>query len=288
MWRAVALVVSRGRAADVAAALVEAGASGAQEDWLPGEAPPPRQPWDRGAPAPLPARAVVRGWFEDPDVAAVDALAAALLAGDPHAGGPEWEEVAEVDWEAEWRASVRPIQASPRIVVAPPWEAPDGAVIIEPGQGFGTGDHPTTRLALAAIDRLADEVSTVLDVGCGSGVLAIAAARLGCAARGVDVDPAAVADSRANAARNGLDLPFDTTPVDELVGQWELVVANVHAEVLVVLADALIARTGRWLVLGGVLADRESLVTDRFDERLERVHREQAGDWVGLVYRVRG
>lgn len=266
---------------DVSDRLFALGASGLQEDHLPGEAPPVRQPWDTGRMPKPPSRVLLRAWFEDPDRPAVEAAV--------RGAAPElrWEEVVEVDWEAAWRASVRPLVISPRLVVAPPWDAPEGAVLLEPGQGFGSGEHPTTRQALAALDALADTVSTALDVGSGSGILALAAARLGLRARGVDVEESAVADARANAARNGLDVPFSTTPVADLTEPADLVLANLHAELIVKLRADLLRLTGQWLVLAGILADREDKVRAVLDPALELAHREQDGEWVSLRYRRR-
>lgn len=285
-WQELRLVVSTGRKERWSAALHDAGAAGVQEDWLPGEAPAPRQPWDTGPAAPEPERALLRGWFEAPDEAAITASLATLIASDPHCGGAEWAPVEEVDWEASWRESFQPLRISERLVVCPPWQPEPGALLIEPGRGFGTGDHPTTRLALHAVDRLVQPGQTVLDVGAGSGILALAAAKFGARAFGIDIDPEAVRDAIEQAERNGLEVPFDTTPLAEVEGTWDLVLANVHAEMLVRLADDLVARTGDLLVLGGILADREHLVHEAFDHRLNLIERFTDEDWVGLTYQV--
>jgi ribosomal protein L11 methyltransferase len=121
-------------------------------------------------------------------------------------------------------------------------------------------------------------------VGCGSGVLALAAAKLGLEARGTDVDEPSVRDAARNARANGLVATFDSTPVHELDEPADLVLANLHAELIVRLAPELIRLTGHWLVLAGVLADREPLVK-RALAPLELVHREQDGEWVSLRYR---
>lgn len=281
-WVALELVgVSRADLDTVSEHLFALGASGLQEDHLPGEAPRVRQPWDSGPKPRPPSRILLRAWFEDPDKKTIEALV--------RGKAPElrWEEVEEVDWEAEWRASIRPLVISPRLVIAPPWDAPPGAVLLEPGQGFGSGEHPTTRQALVALDALADQVRTVLDVGCGSGILALAATRLGLRAWGVDVEESAVADAKANAAKNGFDVPFSTTPVARLTEPADLVLANLHAELIVALGADLVRLTGEWLVLAGILADREDKVRRVLDEALECVHREQDGEWVSLRYRRR-
>lgn len=281
-WAVVDLIgLPRPHAERVSARLFALGAAGLQEDWLPGETPPPRQPWDTGPRAPLPHRIVLRAWFEDPDRPGVAAALADV--------GVElvWGDVEDVDWEARWRAGFEPFVVSERLVVAPPWDAPEGALIIEPGQGFGSGAHPTTRQALLAVDALADGLHDALDVGSGSGILALAAEKLGMSATGIDVEDSAVTDARANAARNGLSATFSTTPLDRVQAPADLVLANLHAELVVHLAEDLIRLTRRWLVLAGILADREDLVRRRLDPHLRLAFRDQDGEWVSLRYEVR-
>lgn len=276
-WRELAI---RARGDDVerlSGGLFGLGAAGVQEDWLPGEAPPARQPWDTGPPPPEPAGRLVRAWFEGADEEAVTRAVADL----GYDGA--WSDVPDVDWEAESRAAFPPLPISPRLVVAAPWDAPPGALIVEPGQGFGTGQHPTTRQALRALDGLADGCATAIDVGCGSGVLALAAAKLGLRAVGIDVDEPSIADARRNAALNGLDVPFSTTPVEGLTEPADLVLANLFAEVLVEMAPHLDRLTRKHLVLAGILAEREGKVRAAFDH-LALEGRDQDGEWVSLVY----
>ena len=276
-WSELTVDVPRAQVEPVSAALFEAGTSGIQED----DAAPIQQIWEPGAPPSPPAAVVrLRAWFDDPDRAAVEATLRQALP----AAAPLWADVPDVPWEEAWKAEHTPLEISPRIVIAPPWDAPPGSIVIEPGQGFGTGQHPTTRMVARALDALADEVESVLDVGCGSGLLALAAARLGLRAHGVDVEAPAVAEAQAHALRNQLPATFATTPVAALREPVDLVLANVHAEVLLTLAPDLIRLTGRWLVLGGILTDREPAVRAAFAE-LAQVHREQDGRWVSLRYR---
>lgn len=172
-----------------------------------------------------------------------------------------------------WRDFAEPVRVSDDLVVVPAWLARPaeigGAVLggdtvivsIEPGAAFGLGDHPTTRLTLAAMWRLIRPGDSVLDVGCGTGVLSVAAAmRSGRVVRGIDVADVAVAATRDNAARNGVDnlVVADTTPLAALDGSYDVVVANVLAPVLVELASDLIRVTapGGRLVISGILADR--------------------------------
>ena len=258
------------------------GAAGLQEDHPPGTKPPERQPWDTGPEAPPPDPVWVRAWFEHPAEAAIrqavhEAVGTSELV---------WTDVPDTDWEAASEASFPPLQISPRLTVAPPWNAPEGSIIIEPGLGFGTGDHPTTAGALRALDALADSpgVRTVWDIGCGSGVLAIAAAKLGLVAQGVDIDADAVGNAHHNARLNGLEVAFSTTPVHAITEPADLVLANLYAEVLVGLAGDLIRITGQHLVLAGVLADRETMVRQALDPHLGVPTRDVDGEWVCLHY----
>ncbi len=279
-WSELQLIaLPRPQLVSVSQALFALGAAGLQEDHAPGEAPAARQPWDSGPEPAATPRVLLRAWFEDPDRQAVEAHLASV--------GVElrWAEVPETDWDAQWRATFTPITISERLVVAPPWDAPPGALVIEPGQGFGTGDHPTTRQALRAVDHLAPSCATALDVGCGSGVLALAAARLGASVRGIDVEEAAIRDAQRNATRNGLVAAFSTHAIEEVSPGAQLILANLHAELIVRLAPHLIRLTETWLVLAGILADRESSVRTAMGASLTVVHREQDGEWVSLRLR---
>lgn len=277
--------LGRQRVASVSAALFRLGALGVQEDWLPGEAPPPPQPWDEGPPPTEPARVVLIAWFDDPDRAAIERIVRPLCGPVV----PEWSRTEEVDWEAAWRAGFPPIVVSPRLTIAPPWDAPPGSIVVEPGQGFGTGQHATTRQALAALDGLATPdagLRTALDVGCGSGILALAAARLGLRAHGIDVEEPALREAAQNAARNGLSetATFSDTPVAQVPDAADVVLANLHAELVARLADDLIRLTGRYLVVAGVLADREPLVDAALAHRLTPRGRWVEEGWVCRVF----
>jgi ribosomal protein L11 methyltransferase len=149
--------------------------------------------------------------------------------------------------------------------------APAGAaeIVLDPGMAFGTGTHPTTALCLAALSDLlaARAGAAVLDVGTGSGLLAIAAAKLG-AARVVanDVDPVAVEVARENAARNGARVEITAAPAGEIPGPFDVVVANILANTLVELAPALARRLapGGVVLLAGILAPQEAEVRDAY------------------------
>jgi len=181
-------------------------------------------------------------------------------------------------WRDRWKLYFKPIDVSPRIVVAPPWEVPAASdrtvLLVEPGMAFGTAQHETTALCIAGIDALYGErcPRTVLDVGCGTGILGIAAAVFGATdVLGTDIDPNAVLASRENEALNravtgAARFVWATTPIDEVTGDWELVVANILTPTLVLLASPIVARVaaGGRLMLSGILAEHEAEILEAF------------------------
>jgi len=286
----VSLVVdglARERLDDISSAMFSLAAVGVAEEGDRGVEPPTRQIWDDGPP-PLPGLTVrLRAWFDSPD----EDLRAAAEACLPPAVEARWETVPDEDWSTGWRVNF-PVFHVGRLVVAPPWEEVPGSLILEPGQGFGTGQHATTRLVLERLVSLLDLEGNaklrcrVLDVGCGSGILALAAAHLGADAYGIDSDSFAVEGALSQAARNGLSVPFDTTPLADVPGRWTIVLANLFADTIVDLADSLIAKTEKHLILCGILADRERRVRDALDPRLGQPDRSQEGEWVCLHYQL--
>lgn len=278
-WIELRLVVPRSRVGDLARLAVARGAAGVQEAPPPGEAPQLQQPWDTEAPQPTRTCTLIT-WVPP---ALAEGLQAALSAeaGTSVSLAP----ADDADWESVWKQHHHAIQVGP-LRVSPPWLAQPGDLIIPPGQAFGTGDHPTTRSCLEALVALAPESDSCLDVGCGSGVLALAAMRLGLRASGVDIDPLAVSTAVENAALNGLPGPFSNRPLDELDGPYDLVFANLYAEVLALLAPQLVRLTGRWLVLAGVLWERRDPVLGALSD-LELVREQREGDWVHLRLRRR-
>ena len=185
---------------------------------------------------------------------------------------PEYKitEVAEQDWVRLTESQFTPIRASARLWIVPSWYAvPDRAAInimLDPGLAFGTGSHPTTRLCLDWLDRYMQPGCSVIDYGCGSGILAIAAAKLGAArVRGVDIDAQAVLSSRYNAERNDVIAQFsnaDEAPPEPA----DVVLANILSNPLKVLAPLLARLTlpGGTLVLSGILPHQAADVADAY------------------------
>ena len=170
------------------------------------------------------------------------------------------EKVEEQNWVQLTQSQFEPIRVSGRLWIVPSWHAapdPDAIVLVlDPGMAFGTGSHPTTRLCLEWLERTVTPGASVLDYGCGSGILAIAAARLGATdVLGVDIDPQAVTAARNNAERNGVDVRFDDSAA-EIRGQFDLVVANILSNPLKALAPAICSHVhpGGRLALSGILA----------------------------------
>jgi ribosomal protein L11 methyltransferase len=249
--------------------------------------------------------AIVRGYVPADDPAASEAATVQVGEALGHLqafglrtiGELRTRVVRDEDWADAWKAYFPVLRVGRRVVIRPTWRrhrarTGDVVVAMDPGMAFGTGLHPTTRLCLAGLEPLADDgrlaEARVLDVGCGSGVLAIAAVLLGAAsASGVDIDPIAIEATEANAARNDLtgrvtarvgSLPSGEPPFD-------VVLANLIAGVLVPLAPALRdeMRPGGTLLASGIFIDREAEVRTAFESiGLVVGERTAEGDWVAL------
>ena len=169
-----------------------------------------------------------------------------------------------------WRSHAQPSWIERDLVVVPSWlpfDAPEGVTVIriEPGSTFGLGDHPTTVLSLRAVRDALFPGATLLDVGCGSGVLAVSACRLGAArAEGIDISPASVGVTLDNARANGVEalVSVSTTPLSAIDGPFDIVVANLLAPTLIELADELrrVLASDGVLVISGILVERQDHV----------------------------
>jgi ribosomal protein L11 methyltransferase len=249
------------------------------------EAPP--MPGVRG---PNPGEAIIIAYFEDADTAEA---ARAQVAEDFPGARLLLEEKPQEDWSNAWKALIKSVQVG-RLWVGPPWEADSAPkdkvrLVIEPKMAFGTGDHPTTSLCLAAIDTYmaAHPGASVLDVGTGTGVLAIAAKKLG-ASRvvGTDNDAMSVELAQENAAVNGTpEVELSGKELTQVQGTFELVVANILANTLIALAPLIAPKVKDRLVLAGVLAPQKAEVEAAY--RAQGLIAEAGaaqGEWVRLDF----
>jgi ribosomal protein L11 methyltransferase len=204
-------------------------------------------------------------------------------------------EISDEDWAVRSQQNLTPITVGhitvlPSLALAAPLEPSSGdhvTIVIEPSMGFGTGHHATTRLCLAALQRTAVAGASVLDVGTGSGILAIAAARLGAArAHGIDSDADAIQSANENLTRNPevRTVRFDLAEITPDLSRADIVLANLTgallARVASILCDAL--NPGGMLILSGILASEEETVRLAFSS-VETVWRQQEDEWVCLM-----
>jgi len=271
----------------------DAQADSAEEQPLYGEPgmPLPRQAWRS-------SRLLV---LLEPGADPAQVLAAAAAAADlPPPALAGLRDVEDADWVRLTQAQFPPTRISDRLWIVPTWhQPPDSEAInlrLDPGVAFGTGTHPTTRLCLAWLDAHAPVGPRVLDYGCGSGILAVAAALLGArAVVGTDIDPQAIEAARANSLANAVSaavahytLPDGLPPAATAAGTFDLVLANILANPLKLLAPALLARVGPGgsLVLAGILerqADEMIALYRRTDPTLPLAAWRSDAGWVCLA-----
>ena len=202
------------------------------------------------------------------------------------------ETLEDRDWEREWLDQFKPMQFGEHLWVCPAGQLPahaDQPVIIDldPGLAFGTGTHPTTALCLQWLDEKPPQNLSVLDYGCGSGILGIAALKLGAGSvQGVDIDRQALWASEENARRNQVDAGFHTCLPGELPMQvFDLLLANILANPLIELAPSLAeyVREGGVVVLSGIFAEQAQAVRTAYAPWFEMDEPVQRDDWVRLV-----
>lgn len=249
--------------------------------------------WARGAVGVWERTDTVTAWFDDGR--ARTALAAGVDGVEELApANQRWSTEPDRDWQAEWKKTIGPVRAG-RITIVPSWligtHVPTpGEIVLEldPGRAFGTGHHATTTLCLELLDELAAAGGLadrrLADIGCGTGVLAIAAARLGATVVGVDIDPDAVTVSRVNASHNDVEAAFSTGSIERITAPVPVVVANLVTDVVLVLAEPLVAAATETLIVSGVASERAARVTAALEAAGARVGevRERDG-WVAIV-----
>jgi len=243
----------------------------------------------------LPGRAMLVASFEE------EPAAREAMAGLPPDWSPRFEEVIGDSWRDEWKKHFEPFRISRSVVVRPPWRdygaaGDERVVVLEPGRAFGTGLHETTMLVAEVLEEHASDFrgSPVLDVGTGSGILALVALSHGASrARAIDTDTEALCVARENAERNGFAdrLLADDTGVAEIRDRYRVVMANIDASTLVDLAPALTDRVapGGRLVLSGILdaciaGSRLGEVRRAYESLVEEGIRCK-GEWIALVMR---
>jgi ribosomal protein L11 methyltransferase len=212
---------------------------------------------------------------------------------------PQIRFLAEADWAEAWKSGYDVLRIGRRLVVKPTWRdytpEPDDLVItLDPGMAFGSGLHPTTRLCLEALEDYVRPSASVLDVGTGSGILAIAAARLGASCvMAFDTDPLAVRVARENVALNQVEsvvrVQARTAETSNLQSPiWDLIVVNILAETIMDLGPALAANLSPQgiLIASGIIAERTDAVLGSFGQNgLALVEQRAEGDWVALIGR---
>lgn len=269
IWWQVNIPVPFDLAEDASAALIEAGALGVQTLETPK------------------AAELVACYDADTDTTMLGANVIEALASIGLARSPEMLHITQhndTDWAERWKEYFKPIKIGRRLWIIPSWEhfiPPVGSVILnlDPGMAFGTGQHATTALCLKAIEQFADANKDMrfraLDVGCGTGVLGLAAAKLG--AReiiAVDTDPIAVENTAENAANNHVAdrMHASATPIEQVEGSFDLIVANILAPTLIDMSAHLLARMApaSKLIVSGILCEQVDAVITAFLRQAQR------------------
>ncbi len=211
----------------------------------------------------------------------------------------EMKDVDEEDWSNAWKKYYHPVQVGEHLVVCPSWEAydrqPDDVVLtLNPGMAFGTGTHDTTRLCMELLEKYITPQDTVLDVGCGSGILAITAALLGAnKIIGCDIDEVAVKVAGENAALNGVQdrIAFHQGDLTSQVeGSFQIICANIVADVIIRLSED----AGRYLakdgifITSGIIDTREQDVLNALEQNgFQVIERRTSGGWVALACKAK-
>ena len=249
--------------------------------------------------------AVVKGYFSDEDN--IDEVVTYVkekvkeikdMGFDIGRGEVLVEKTHEEDWANNWKKYYKPSKVGEKIVVKPIWEdyeKKDDELVVEldPGMAFGTGDHETTRMCIQALEKYVEKDSTVFDVGTGSGILAIAAAKLGAKkAVGVDLDPVAVESAKENVSYNNLDNieVLYGNLVEVIEGKADIVVANIIAEIICILIDDVkrVLKQGGMFITSGIIHERVKMVTDKLEESgFEVIKVNKDGEWNCIIAKAK-
>lgn len=210
----------------------------------------------------------------------------------------EHEKMYEEDWANTWKQYYKPSKVGEKIVVKPIWEEyeeKEGELVVnlDPGMAFGTGTHETTRMCIQALEKYVKEESTVFDIGCGSGILAIAAAKLGAKlAVGVDLDPVAVESSIENVGYNNLNNIeiLHGNLVEVIDGKADIVVANILAEIICILTDDVkrVMKDVGVFITSGIIHDRVDMVCEKLEATgFEVIEKNRDGEWNCIVAKLK-
>ncbi len=290
-WQSVSFLTDAAHAEPLCDALIDLGALSAiiedADAGTPEETPQFGEPGSINSPGW--ARSKVNAMTDlDTDIAALLAEAAQQC-GLPDIPDFTVDTIEEQNWVQLTQSQFDPIRVSDRLWIVPSWhDTPDPQainLILDPGMAFGTGSHPTTRLCLEWLEQQVQAGDKVLDYGCGSGILGIAAAKLGAAyVAGVDIDPQAVEAARANAERNEVTARFEDS-AEPVAGEYDLVVANILSNPLRVLAPAICAhvRKGGKLALSGILREQAEEIIGIYAQWIPLNIADIREDWVCLA-----
>lgn len=249
--------------------------------------------------------AVVKGYFSEEDN--IDEIIAYInekveeikaLGIDVGEGKVEVEKMYEEDWANNWKKYYKPSKVGEKIVVKPIWEeyeAKDEELVVEldPGMAFGTGEHETTRMCIQALEKYVQKDSTVFDVGCGSGILAIAAAKLGAKlAVGVDLDTVAVESAKENVGFNNIDNIeiLHGNLIEVIDGKADIVVANIIAEIICILTEDVsrVIKPNGYFITSGIIHDRVEMVTNKLEEcGFEVIKVNKDGEWNCIIAKLK-
>ena len=204
------------------------------------------------------------------------------------------------DWENNWKKYFKPMPVGNKLLIRPIWEdeydAGDRAVIhLEPGLAFGSGTHDTTRLCLESIENYAEKGKTMLDIGCGSGILSVCGLLLGAdSAVGVDIDALAVKTARENGKTNGFDDPqykvLQGSLTDKVSGTFDIIAANIVADIIVILCNDVkkYLNPDGIFITSGIIEPRENDVLEAFEKNgLEVIARHESGGWLCFETKVK-
>ncbi|MCI8589385.1 MAG: 50S ribosomal protein L11 methyltransferase [Clostridiales bacterium] len=199
------------------------------------------------------------------------------------------------DWENEWKKYYEPVFCGEHVVIVPSWQEyaaqKDEVIVkIDPGLAFGTGTHESTRLCLGLLEQYVQKGDSVFDVGTGSGILAVAAKKLGAGiVRGLDIDPVAVRSAKENAELNGTEIEFDTGSIEQSPPQtYRIIVANIVADVILALYPAVYTRLASQgvFIASGIIREREKEVIDiLLQNGFSLIESQHEGEWCALAFR---